>query len=260
MRVTQGQTPSTKSSMRSPLDAPPASPPISQPSRLVEVNLFPEIIVDIIPTMPESLLPYTHDMTNERARTEGDATFLLHVRQIQDHQPYLRDDSPISCGDLNATKGSFLPEYVDEDPFFPEYADDDDFRVQGPGGRPINPREDVSANFTRNRKDAIAEIMAAVARRECSGCLVRVQCLAKSFTLPPGVNKYGENLEVAPGIWGGYFDGGRAKILRQFNILRRSYEAGRRSMEQGLSKKNHVGMSVKEIKKYEARALALTTL
>lgn len=241
MQSTQGQITSSKPSFGTTL-------PIHSQSQSVDTSadydLFSEIVLDTIPTMPEDLLPYFVDVTNALAKSEAESVFLVWLKKEIDHQPYMKEGVSVVCeSDLKSIEV-----------FFPEFAYDDDFRARDADGNVIDPKEDVSQNFERNRIDAVAYINIAKARRECSACPMRVQCLTKSLMMPPG-----EYSDIIEGIWGGHYEGGRRKIAGQFNAMRRAYQSGRKAMEAGTSKSNWpaTAMTKAEIKKADARAVSL---
>lgn len=139
-----------------------------------EYSMFGALIENEIPEFPAELLPYHQiGITKSEAAAEAEQIFILWLRQELIGTPMfpkLSSDTELACKS---------PEMMDS--FFPEFADEDDFRRRDAQGVIIDPEEDVSGNIELQRMDQVARINIARAKRECSSCIYRVNCLAASI-------------------------------------------------------------------------------
>jgi len=180
-----------------------------------DFDLFGGVIDDALPEVPAELKQYDTEVNNRIAAQEGELVFMtwLFARMTNSSQ-YIPEDSQTQTRCSDGTVENI-------DIFWPEFPDEDEY----PGG------EDSMAY---KRDFILADINMMMAKRECAKCPFRVQCLTKAL----------DTKDYSDAVWGGWGPGARGKIDGQFQNLRRSYERGRKSMEEGLLVKDRNGKLV----------------
>ena len=170
-------------------------------ARTDESELFADITASIVevPTMPDYLAAFDQAISPLRAREDAQGVFQVWLEIDRRPTPLWNHGMDLPC-----TSDDIIPS------FSPDVPDPDDF-ADGT----------YSPEYLRLR--AVSEIDAAIAKRACSGCPLRIQCLARALRADASYQR-GERVEEH-GILGGWGPRARAAIEAQFVALRREHQS-----------------------------------
>ena len=194
---------------------------------LVETNLFADIVVDLIPVMPERLEQYDTPLTYAEIREHARQVLLAWLRARLTNVPL----------SSHFTENVACSRESNRDWYFPEWPSEDDYEKGADA-------EEFKHAYAR------AEIAQASAKATCADCPLRVQCLALSI----GADPSSPAPRVTDGVWGGLGELARESVANRFNTSRRAY-LNRLSVMAGAPHKGGPLMDVAEMEALEETAL-----
>jgi hypothetical protein len=197
-------------------------------------GIFADIVIGMtkVPEMPADLATFDQFISRDQVVRESDAIFLIWLRgKLDGVKAQMPMDDRLPCTDADLIES-----------FFPEWPDPSDFE----GGK-------RSGEFLQLQAEA--DIDAAIAKRACEGCPLRLQCLARALhadaEYPRGADPETE------GIFGGWGPGARKAVYNRFVERRRWYARGIQEDSWGTETIARKGMSPALRAELENRARAL---
>lgn len=194
---------------------------------LEQTSLFEDIILDLIPVMPERLERYDTALTYTELRAHARQVLLVWLRARLTNVPL--------SSHFTETVACSTESYRDW--YFPEWPSEDDYEKGADAA-------DFKHAYAR------AEIAQASAKATCADCSLRVQCLALSI----GADPSSPAPRVTDGVWGGLGELAREAVANGFNTSRRAY-LNRLSVMAGAPRKGGPLMDVAEVEALEEAAL-----
>lgn len=166
-----------------------------------DVDQISELFGDVLPSesqgeeigLSPELESYDTYINHARGRELGELVFLYWLRARLTQRPVLFPE-PLGSSPCSADPDMFFPD---------EYPDSEGY-----------PLQEEDSEYLKAYYAIHTQVVTA--KRACTGCAFKDQCLAASVV---NFQEYG--------IWGGWGEGGRARIFNQFNRLRRDYQNGR---------------------------------
>jgi hypothetical protein len=197
-------------------------------------GIFADIVIGMtkVPEMPAELAPFDNLITRDQVEREADAIFLIWLRgKLDGVSASMAMDDPLPCSDADLIES-----------FFPEWPDPSDF-------------EDGSRSGEFMQLQGEADIDAAIAKRACEGCPLRIQCLARALHVdaeyPRGADPESD------GVFGGWGPGARETIHNKLMEKRRLYTRGIQEDSWGVVISARKGMSEPLRAELENKARAL---